>query len=191
MRTVYIHGATASSLTFAYIQQQLQIKDPVYVNYDSRNRFHDNFKDIHNTVLDLKSDFQIIAHSLGGIYALHLLQHFPKKLKRVVTLSTPYNGSEIAVYGKLFNPTYNLFRDITPYSKAIRESKQIKITIPWTQVVTTNGYSPWFVVPNDGVVTRSSMEWRNDMEQLDVACNHYEVVQSNQVCDIINDRIYR
>ena len=189
MRTVYIHGATATSLTFAYIQSQLNIEDPVFINYDSRNRFHDNLKDIYNNINGLKDDFQIIAHSLGGIYALHLLHHLPKKFKQAVTLSTPFNGSEVAVYGRMFNPGFSLFRDITPYSKAISESKQIEINIPWTHVITTKGYSPWFVVANDGVVTVSSMDWRTDMKKVSVDCNHYEVVQSKEVCDIISNNI--
>jgi hypothetical protein len=45
------------------------------------------------------------------------------------------------------------------------------------------------IEPNDGVVTIDSMRKHPDMELIDVELNHYEVVLSDQVVDIIKQRI--
>lgn len=53
------------------------------------------------------------------------------------------------------------------------------------QIVTTVGDVPWLVGENDGVVTRSSMTCRDDVEYATVDRNHYEIVQSQRVVDYI------
>jgi hypothetical protein len=45
------------------------------------------------------------------------------------------------------------------------------------------------VEPNDGVVTISSMRHHADMELVDVDYNHYEVVLSDKIVNIIDERI--
>jgi hypothetical protein len=43
--------------------------------------------------------------------------------------------------------------------------------------------------PNDGVVTIASQKHHEDMELVEVDYNHYEVVLSDVVVDIIKERI--
>jgi esterase/lipase len=129
-----------------------------------------------------------IAHSLGGIYSLHLANHMPNAVKGAVTLSTPYGGAEVADYAQYFLPFSRLMRDIGPSSWAMRQADKIKIQHPWTNVVTVKGQSPFMVEPNDGVVTISSMRHHADMELVEVDYNHYEVVLSDEVIKIIKER---
>ena len=35
MRIVYIHGAAATERTFAFIQKNINAKNPIYLNYNS------------------------------------------------------------------------------------------------------------------------------------------------------------
>jgi pimeloyl-ACP methyl ester carboxylesterase len=186
MQLVYIHGASATSESFNYIRSK--IGDGIAINYDSRNGFENNLADMMEQLKDVK-DMAFVAHSLGGIYSLHLANAMPKQVVGAVTLSTPYGGAEVAEFAKFFLPFSRLMRDIGPSSWAFKQADKIKIQHPWTNVVTVKGQSPFMHEPNDGVVTISSMKHHADMELVEVDYNHYEVVLSDQIVDIIQERI--
>jgi hypothetical protein len=188
MKIVYIHGATASERSFAFIQKSLDCKDPIYLNYSKHTAAVDNLAVMMKTLNDIDDDdFFVIAHSLGGVYATYLQSEFDT-IKNVVSLATPFNGSEIASWGTVFNPHYQLFKDISPNSEFIRYSRKIDIECPWMQVVTTVGDVPWISGENDGIVTRKSMTCRDDIEYAEVDRNHYEIVLSDRVIEIINNK---
>ena len=186
MTLVYIHGASATSESFNYVRQQLGGED-IVINYDSRNGFENNLKEIQTQLGKTKNMF-FIAHSLGGIYAIHLANAIPKQVVGAVTLSTPYGGAECADVVKYFLPFSRLMRDIGPSSWAMKQADRIKIQHPWTNVVTVKGQSAFMHEPNDGVVTIASQKHHKDMELLEVDYNHYEVVLSDHVVGIIKER---
>ena len=186
MNMVYIHGASATSDSFNYIRQKLGGNDTV-VNYDSRNGFENNLTAIRQQLSNTKDVF-FVAHSLGGIYALHLANVMPKQVLGAVTLSTPYGGAEVADVVKYFMRFSRLMRDIGPSSWVMKQADRIKIQHPWTNIVTIRGQSPFMNEPNDGVVSIASQKHHADMELITLETNHYEVVLSDQVVDIIRDR---
>jgi len=186
MTLVYIHGASATSESFNYIRSK--IGDGIDINYDSRNGFEKNLNNMIEQLKDVK-DIAFVAHSLGGIYSLHIANAMPNQVKGAVTLSTPYGGAEVAEFAKFFLPFSRLMRDIGPSSWVMRQADKIKIQHPWTNVVTVQGQSPFIVEPNDGVVTISSMKHHADMELVEVDYNHYEVVLSDKIIGIIKERI--
>jgi len=186
MTLVYIHGASATSESFNYIRSK--IGDGIDINYDSRNGFEKNLNEMIEQLKDVK-DIAFVAHSLGGIYSLHIANAMPEQVKGAVTLSTPYGGAEVAEFAKFFLPFSRLMRDIGPSSWVMRQADKIKIQHPWTNVVTVQGQSPFIVEPNDGVVTIASMKHHDDMELVEVDYNHYEVVLSDQIVGIIKERI--
>ena len=186
MQLVYIHGASATSESFNYIRSK--IGDGISVNYDSRNGFENNLENIKRELSPFKDIF-FVAHSLGGIYSLHLANAIPNQVLGAVTLSTPYGGAEVAEFAKYFLPFSRLMRDIGPSSWVMRQADKIKIQHPWTNVVTVKGQSPFMAEANDGVVTIASMKHHADMELVEVDYNHYEVVLSDQIVDIIKERI--
>jgi len=188
MILVYIHGANATSESFNYIRKHIGGNDLV-INYDSRNGFQKNLEDIGEQIKDY-NDIFFICHSLGGIYALHLANKFPDKVIGAVTLSTPYGGAEVADVAKYFLPYSRLLKDIGPNSWAMRETRKIQITQPWCNVVTIRGDSPWVMGKNDGVVTINSQKYREDiMDLIELEYNHYEVVLSDRVINLIKERI--
>ena len=134
-------------------------------------------------------DIVFIAHSLGGIYSLHLANAMPGSVKGAVTLSTPYGGAEVAEFAKFFLPFSRLMRDIGPSSWAMKQADKIKIQHPWTNIVTVKGQSPFMAEPNDGVVTIASQKHHKDMELVEIDYNHYEVVLSDEVVKLIKERI--
>ena len=186
MTPVYIHGASATSESFNYIRQR--IGDGISIDYDSRNGFENNVKDMVDQLDDVDDAF-VIAHSLGGIYSLHIANTIPKQVFGAVTLSTPYGGAEVADFAQFFLPFSRLMRDIGPSSWAMKQAKQIKIQHPWTNVVSLRGQSPFIPTANDGVVSIESQKHHADMELVEVEYNHYEVVLSDQVIDIIKERV--
>jgi pimeloyl-ACP methyl ester carboxylesterase len=188
MTLVYIHGASATSESFNYIRSK--IGQGIDINYDSRNGFENNLEDMKAQLKDVR-DMYFLAHSLGGIYSLHIANAMPNRVLGAVTLSTPYGGAEVADYAKYFLPFSRLMRDIGPNSWAFKQASQIKIQHPWTNVVTVKGQSPFMLAHNDGVVTIASQKHHEDMELIEVDYNHYEVVLADPVIEIIRERINR
>jgi len=186
MTLVYIHGASATSDSFNYIRSKLG--EGIDINYDSRNGFENNLKEMIEQLRDVK-DMALIAHSLGGIYSLHIANTIPDQVRGAVTLSTPYGGAEVADYAKYFLPFSRLMRDIGPNSWAFKQADKIKIQHPWTNVVTIKGQSPFMLAHNDGVVTVASQKHHEDMELVEVDYNHYEVVLAEPVVKIIKERV--
>ena len=186
MTLVYIHGASATSESFNYIRSKLG--SGIDINYDSRNGFENNLNEIIEQLKDVQN-IAFVAHSLGGIYALHVANAMPDRVMGAVTLSTPYGGAEVADYAKYFLPFSRLMRDIGPNSWAFRQADQIKIQHPWTNIVTVKGQSAFMLAHNDGVVTVDSQKHHEDMELIEVDYNHYEVVLAEPVVKIIKERV--
>lgn len=186
MTLVYIHGANATSESFNYIRNELG--QGIDIDYDSRNGFENNLKDMLSKLSAVK-DIAFVAHSLGGIYALHIANAIPNQVLGAVTLSTPYGGAAVADYAQFFLPFSRLMRDIGPSSWVMKQADRIKIQHPWTNIVTVKGQSPFMLEHNDGVVTIASQRHHSNMELVEVECNHYEVVLSNQVLEIIKERV--
>ena len=95
----------------------------------------------------------------------------------------------MADVAKYFMPFSRLMRDIGPASWVMQQADKIKIQHPWTNVVTVRGQSPFILDSNDGVVTIDSQRHHIDMELVEVDYNHYEVLQSNSVVEIIKQRL--
>lgn len=186
MNLVYIHGANATSESFNYIRNTLG--QGIDVNYDSRNGFENNLKDMLTQLKDV-NNMAFVAHSLGGIYALHIANTLPNNVLCAVTISTPYGGAEVADYAKYFLPFSRLMRDIGPSSWVMKQANRIKIQHPWTNIVTVKGQSPFMHEPNDGVVTIASQRHHADMELIEVDYNHYEVVLSDAVVAVVRERV--
>ena len=186
MTLVYIHGASATSESFNFLRSKLG--KGIDINYDSRNGFENNLAEIIAQLKDVE-DMAFIAHSLGGIYALHVANAMPDQVVGAVTLSTPYGGAEVADYAKYFLPFSRLMRDIGPNSWAFEQADKIKIQHPWTNIVTVKGQSAFMLAHNDGVVTVASQKHHIDMELLEVDYNHYEVVLAEPVVKIIKERV--
>jgi pimeloyl-ACP methyl ester carboxylesterase len=159
------------------------------LNYDSGNGFKENLAHMQQELENVDRIF-FIAHSLGGIYALHLANLIPEQVVGAVTLSTPYGGAENADFAKYFLPFSRLLRDIGPASWPMRHADKIKIQHPWTNIVTVRGSAPWITGANDGIVTVDSQRHHSEgMELVEIDYNHYEVVLSEQVVRLIQERL--
>jgi hypothetical protein len=50
MKIVYIHGATASERSFAFVQKSISAKKPLYLNYDKSTTAKDNLQVMYDTL---------------------------------------------------------------------------------------------------------------------------------------------
>lgn len=188
MLTVYIHGATATAQSFNYIRDLLQGQD-VALEYDSENGFQNNLDIMSERLAQKKSNhFFFVGHSLGGIYAVSLAERFAQRTLGGVTISTPYGGSEIAPFLKHFVPFNRLLKEIGPDSPPILHCAEINLAVPWCNIITTRGNSPWIGQPNDGVVTVDSQRSRAGIDYIELAVNHYEILMDNECVQIIQQR---
>jgi pimeloyl-ACP methyl ester carboxylesterase len=182
---VWLHGANQTSLGFSYLRRLCDFENEYLVDYSSNHRFFENLKQM---VQDLngRGPFFFVGHSMGGLYALHLSQ----QLETVggISISTPFRGSSAADWAKYLVPNYALFKDIGRRSLPVSAAECIQIDIPWYQIVSVNGNVPYVKTPNDGVCTLASMTCRNDMKHIQVPHNHYEVMCSTIVADIIKEK---
>lgn len=188
MLIVYIHGANASSESFTHIREHIGGKD-LAIDYLSSNGFYSNLGEMISLLSKTKDDLFFIAHSLGGIYALHLANEFKDRTLGGITIATPYGGSRVAEVLKYILPLNRLMKDITPRSSPIYTANRIELPKRWTNIVPVVGNNPWIHEPNDGVVTIASMKYREDMECIEVPLNHYEIVVSNKTVEIIKNKL--
>ena len=182
INVIWCHGANQTSLSFKYLQTKTQFPNEIMVNYSSMNRFYDNLEMIADNCKGKGPHF-VVGHSMGGLYALHLTKYV--RVVGGVSISTPFRGSSTADWAKYIVPSYPLFKDIGRRSDPIREANEIKLDIPWTQIVSTAGSVPYHNGPNDGVCTIASMQHRLDMEHIEVAHTHYETMVSDKVAEVI------
>ncbi|MBK4736611.1 hypothetical protein [Noviherbaspirillum pedocola] len=188
MNIAYIHGNRATASSFNHIRSQVSGHAEIMLEYDSAAGFYHN----HATMmreLEGKDEIFFIAHSLGGIHALHLAHHLGKRAVGGVTLSTPYGGSAAANVVACFLPFSRVMNDIRPTGRPILEASRLDAPRIWTNVVTLAGASPFMLEQNDGVVTLESMRHRKDIRLVDVDCNHFEVVLNQSAIDVIQDSI--
>lgn len=183
---VYIHGANSSSASFNYIESKIKSKEKTKIDYNSSYGFASNLEYMIEELSSHKKIF-IIAHSLGGIYALHLYKHLP--VIGALTISTPYSGSSMADWARYMFPNYKLFKEVGTKSTPITDAKDIKLDIPWTQLVSTTGRVPWMIPNNDGVVTIRSQKSRTDMELIELPYNHYDIMCAPETVKIIKEKI--
>ena len=186
LTVIWVHGANQSGLSFQYLRSLTRFKNEFVVEYDTSCKFKDNLEMLSNEILKVNGPYFMIGHSLGGLYALHLTKHMD--VAGAVSISTPFAGSWTADWARFFVPTYQLFRDVGRRSIPIKESQNIKLTVDWTQIVSTKGNVPYHGGQNDGVCTIKSMKSRKDMELIEVPHTHFEVMCSDLVVEIILDR---
>lgn len=188
MNLVYIHGNHATADSFNFIRSKLPGHTDILLEYDSGHGFYTN----HATMLerlDGLDDVFFVAHSLGGIHALHLAHELGRRVIGGVTMSTPYGGSEAAEMVACLLPFSQVLKDIRPRSAPIVAGRDMSLSVPWTNLVSTSGSSPFMLAANDGVVTLGSMRNRNDIQLVDIDCNHFEIVLNPQAVAVIEREI--
>lgn len=179
-----IHGANATRKSFARIEDHLRsdwrFKDWTIqmVEYDCQDLMDDLVDRVVSSVRSRKRTY-LIGHSMGGILAVAASRR--AEISGVVTLASPLGGSRGADMLKWVFPRNNLFKNISTGNPVIRDIKEREASAPTLCFVTTSGGIPMMPEANDGVVTVSSQKCLRGSHQVEVSCNHFEVLMSDLV----------
>lgn len=186
LKICLIHGHGASSESFNYIRSQLD-HEAIDIEYDSAHGFEANLAGMSRRLVDEPRIF-FIAHSLGGLYALHLADQMGERAIGAVTMATPYAGSEAALALNYIWPQ-QLYKDIHTTARPITQARDMAPRPHWTAIVSTKGHSQLMAAANDGVVTMDSMCARAGARVVRVHSTHHEIVLSRQSLEIIQAAI--
>lgn len=206
---VYVHGALSTKNSWNYIRQNLASK---WMTEDSaRGKFSPNEEFIkYNLNREASSEIVadmtlkisnwiekkeikkliLIGHSFGGVLSVQAVRELSEFLKdnavktRIITLSSPFAGSEIAAVLRMFKPTSMFFKNIGDHTNFIKEFKRHPLPCPTKIFVTVDGGADWMPQANDGVVTIASQTfYSNDSNasQQEVKANHFEILLTDAV----------
>lgn len=187
---VYIHGLNCSGKIFTHIHERLPEHSAQFIEYNSCERVEDSFQTAYEEITD--DPIWLIGHSLGGILCYLLaLRAKDLNIKGVVSISTPFGGSNTAGTLRWFFSSMPVLEDLSPGSKIIKEVTTNKVKVPFTSVISVAGNLPFIKGENDGVVTVASQRASLAKKKVDVFANHFEVVQDNKTVKTIEDFIFK
>ena len=187
MKVWYIHGAHATSRSFAWLKLELPYHEYVDIEYSTDNKMLDVVDSIDSRINDDGEEALIIGHSLGGVLGVAVAQRNPL-VKRLVTLASPFGGSMVAAMMRFMAPN-TILDDIYPQSRLMVGIHRAALTIPTLSVITTGGRSPLIAEPNDGVVSVSSQKALYGPRYVERDVNHFEVLMDLETKRLIEEFI--
>ena len=181
-----IHGAFCTNTSFNYLIDKFSDEYEItYFEYDVRDGFYNILEAMKRELKEDNRPYNIISHSMGGLYALYLHNYI--NTQKSISVSTPFGGSEYADSIRYFFNSNRLLKDISTHSKVVREVPNIHISVPWLQIVTTKGDTPWMKQPNDTVVSRNSMCAIKNVDYKYLEYTHTEVLLAEETMDTIRN----
>jgi pimeloyl-ACP methyl ester carboxylesterase len=196
-----IHGANSTPLSFNYIIDEL-IEDDRFTNWSVIRISYDCQDSILGLIDQLSSKLPtdrevfLLGHSLGGLIAVGATQKYKRihghvnNIRAVITLGSPFGGSESATYLQWLFPGYNLFKSISPTGKLVTSIQATGAVVPTLSFVTTAGNNPLFHEANDGIVTVRSQRSLGRAKFIEVPYNHFEVLLSTDIIDHIKNILF-
>lgn len=183
MKILFVHGAYATPLSFAYIKDRLPYAEFIDFSYTTRDPI-DEAVEALVSLIEQEGPVTIISHSLGGLISIAAAKRV-SLVDKIITLSSPLGGSRIAGFLRYVYPR-QLFDDIHMNSRFVRSLKKGPLPCPILSVVTTEGAQLLIPEPNDGVVSVSSQKAIEGPRYVEMPLNHFEVLLSRDVVDVIS-----
>lgn len=178
MKVVYLHGLNSSSKIFNHIYSQLPEHEAVFIDYETFNSMEESYKFIISK-LDDNHEFTLIGHSLGGLiaYLIHSRDN-GFIVNSLITLSSPFAGSEHARLLRWMYPGYKVLADLSPKSSIIKEiNTPVTKRTKMLSLISVNGSIPLISDQNDGIVTVASQRATPAKKKVEIKANHFEIVQ--------------
>lgn len=165
-----IHGAWSSPVSFNYLSTKVR-GDWIPCTY-SPDQSLSSIIDRLDSICD--APCVIVGHSLGGVIALNL--HDNPNVLGIATMASPLAGLQVGYLAKFMSRS-GLICDVASDSGIMRATRTRSYSKPVLHLVSTQGFNPFIYEENDGVVPlRSQRDWHCG-EVVDVAANHYEILQ--------------
>ena len=189
----YLHGALMTPKAFNYIRSRQNVSHEAVPYYDAAgDSIEHNIELVYREIIGEFKDrpFDIVSHSMGGLMAIYFLQEkYQLNIRKIVGLSVPYAGVAGSYWMKYILPRCHLFKDISTGSQVVLDIKNIEVTIPLLNIVTTWGSDFFGVKKNDGVVSvesQLSIEGPN-ITTKEFHVNHMEVLLDPEVATLIRE----
>lgn len=193
-RVIFIHGLWMPGRESHWFRQRLATQyglDPLLFSYRSRLETLDAvIEALNRSILELKSDcVHIVGHSLGGLLALKLFDHFPAQPQgRIVLLGSPVQGSAAArrlsgvqvgqrMLGTIANQELATVRE-----PAWRQPRDLGV-IAGTRPVGLGRVITRFQEPNDGTVSVRETEIDGATDRIQLPVSHFGMLLSARVVD--------
>lgn len=171
-----IHGAFSTPNAFNYIT--LNSKHVwKFVDYSDKKIGIEDIIDELNKKIN--QDTIIVGHSLGGVMGCMLLEN--KHVKGVITIASPLGG----IYINRFIAVYMAKNFVSEMKQNGKIVKRVQEVIDSTDkqvynIVTSKGYNPFLVNPNDGVIEISS-QVMSPHQKVYIPAGHNEVMTTPEL----------
>lgn len=186
-KIIFVHGAFSSSRVFNFIR--LSLKDVAVFDdfeYDWEQPTDLVAKQLAARINDCTQPVVVVGHSLGGNVAVLATQHvIGTNLKQIVTISSPFGGSNAATMIKLMYPSVRVLRHICSSSPHIAALRQFTPNVPVCSIVTNKRLGLFQYEPSDGVVTAQSQMALPYPNYVKLDCGHTEVLLMPETVDTI------
>lgn len=176
----YIHGAGASDKSFAWLHTQLNIPAQFF-SYSVDEPTESAIQRLAFAIATDGRSAMLVGHSLGGVMACACAA--TANVERLVTICAPFGGVRHAELLSLFY-RHPLLRDLRSYGPLLTTLRNTRIGKPHLAIVGTSGL-PFYTETNDGVVPLTSQTALSGPRYQSVALNHFEVLLSEEVVDLI------
>lgn len=184
----YIHGANETATCFNYIKATLPEHEAIDIDYDCHAPIIPTISKIIRNLAKTK-DLEFITHSYGGIIAV-AMGYYHNSVRKIVSLASPFGGSEGANYLRFFFPTYGLFKNVSSNNPLVQEIAKRGTIVPTLNIIATVGYNPFSAARNDGVITIDSQRKLPGAKHVEVPFNHFEVLLSDPVVQMVKEFLW-
>lgn len=185
----YIHGLNSSQMSFKYILEKLPEHHPHLIGYASHQPLKDSIEDVLKQ-LPKKHTLSLVGHSLGGVIATLIAADYPEKIEKLITISSPLQGSRAAETLRWIPGSLSVLNDIVPRGPLITRVCGLKLKVPTVSIISVGGHLATSPEPNDSVVAVSSQRALQFGKKIEINANHFEVLLHDRTAKIINDFLF-
>ena len=185
----YIHGLNSTQSSFSYIVKQLPEHHFHLINYQSHQPLAESIIQVLKQ-LPREVPLSLVGHSLGGVIATLIAADNLEKIERLVTISSPLNGSRAAATLRWIPGSLPVLNDIVPRSALLTRLGGLELKVPTISIISTGGHLPTSPEPNDSVVSVSSQKALRFGKKIEVKANHFEVLLSDVTVNHIREFLW-
>ncbi len=190
-KVVYIHGLNSSCKIFNHLMSCMPDHEKILINYQSSAPIEESYNTIIKKI-PKNQDVSIIGHSLGGILATLISSRNESiDISEIVTISTPFGGSDHARLLKWLYPSFKVFADITPRSPIIKEIQLANNFPKMISLISVGGSLNVMSGKNDGVVSVESQKVSPAAKKIDIDSNHFEILQDEKTIKEVKKFVFK
>jgi len=200
---VYIHGAHMTSAAFNYIKEKLPKHDFHNIEYNALEDLETTVGRVKTEVKSLDKPVKIVAHSLGGVIGLCLLQsEIP--VEKMVTIGSPLGGVNLQAVrvNSYFMPLMVGFMP-DEVARFLKFTNQISADSPVFRdlhksdfdqnkifTIVTNMGKVFSAEDSDMVVSVKSQKHYDNVGSAELNCSHSESLLRPETVQIIKRELF-